>query len=159
MVINAVPPPLLPFQEYPSIDRGCVGVRNILRGGIVVVVDLETHVPNEGNIFRPILRVEDKVRNVFSPLVDIGGGWRFGWSRILPKLIRWPFFFYLNPSLRRMEEAGDSAAPKENGDERLPPTGRRFTANGSEILNTPARLGVDKGCCNVLRRPDELDEA
>jgi hypothetical protein len=50
----------------------------------------------------------------FSPLVDIdSGGGRFGWSRILPKLIRWPLFFHLNPSLRSMEEAGDSdsAAP------------------------------------------------
>jgi len=49
-----------------------------------------------------------------------------------------------------MEEARDSAAPKENGDKRLPPTGRQITANGNEIINTPGRIGVDKGCDNVL---------
>jgi hypothetical protein len=49
-----------------------------------------------------------------------------------------------------MEEAGDSAASKENGDKRLPLTGRHITANGNEIINTPARFGVDKGCGNVL---------
>jgi hypothetical protein len=108
---------------------------------------------------RPILCVEDKVRNVFSPLVDIDSGCgRFGWSRMLPKLIRWPLFYHLNPSLRSMEEAGDSAAPKENGDKRLPPTGRHITANGNEIINTPARSGVDKGFGNVLRRPDVFCE-
>jgi hypothetical protein len=149
--INAIPPPLLPFQECPPIDRGCVASRNILRGGFIVVVDLETHVPNEGDIFRPILCVEDKVRNVFSPLIDIdSGGGHFGWSHILPKLIRWPLFFHLNPSLCSMEEAGDSAASKENGDKRLPPAGCHITANGNEIINTPARFGIDKGCGNVL---------
>jgi hypothetical protein len=51
MVIDAVPPPLLPFQECPPIDRGCVATRNILRGWFIVIVDLKTHVPNEGNIF------------------------------------------------------------------------------------------------------------
>jgi hypothetical protein len=35
-----------------------------------------------------------------------------------------------------MEEAGDSAALKENGDKRLPPTGRHITANDNEIINT-----------------------
>ena len=135
----------------PPIDRGCVASRNILRGGFIVVIDLKTHVPNEGIIFRLILCVEDKFHIFFSPLVDIdSGGGRFGWSRILPKLIRWPLFFHLNPSLRSMEEAGDSAAPKENGDKRLPPTGRHITANGNEIINTPARFGVDKGRGNVL---------
>jgi hypothetical protein len=135
----------------PPIDRGCVASRNILRGGFIVVVDLETHVPNEGDIFCPILCMEDKVRNVFSPLVDIdSGGSRFGWSHILPKLIRWPLFFHLNPSLRSMMEAGDSAASKENGDKRLPPTGRHITANDNEIINMPARFGVDKGCGNVI---------
>jgi len=49
-----------------------------------------------------------------------------------------------------MEEAGDSAAPKENGDKRLPPMGCHITANGNEIINTPGRIGVDKGCGNVL---------
>jgi hypothetical protein len=58
-----------------------------------------------------------------------------------------------------MEEVGDSAAPKENGDKRHPPTGRHVTANGNEIINTPARFGVDKGCGNVLRRPDVFCEA
>jgi len=80
-----------------------------------VVVDLETHAPNEGDIFCPILCIEDKVRNFFSLLVDIdSGGGCFSWSRILPKLIRWPLFFYLNPLLHSMYEAGDSAALKEN---------------------------------------------
>jgi hypothetical protein len=140
-----------PSKSAPPIDRGCVTRRNILRGEFVLVVDLETHVPNKGNIFRPILCIEDKVRNFFSPLVDIDcRGGRFGWSCILPKLIRWPLFFHLNLSLRSMEEAGDSAAPKENGDKRLPPTGRHITSNGNEIINTPARFGVDKGWGNVL---------
>jgi hypothetical protein len=58
-----------------------------------------------------------------------------------------------------MEEAGDSAAPNENGDKRLPPMGRHITANGNEIINTPARFGVDKGRGNVLRRPDVFCEA
>ena len=94
------------------------------------------------------------------PLVDIdSGGGRFGWSCILPKLIRWPLFFHLTPSLRSMEEARDSAAPKENGDKHLPPTGRHITANGNKIINTPARIGVDKGCGNVLWRPDEFYKA
>jgi hypothetical protein len=48
-----------------------------------------------------------------------------------------------------MEEAGDSAAPKENGDKCLPTTGRHITANGNEIFNTLAQFGVDKGCSNV----------
>jgi hypothetical protein len=34
-----------------------------------------------------------------------------------------------------------------------------ITANGNEIINTPARFGVDKGCGNVLRRPDVFCEA
>jgi hypothetical protein len=63
----------------PPIDRGCVASRNILRGGFVVVVDLKTHVLNKGDIFRPVLCVEDKVQNFFSPLVSIdSGGGRFG---------------------------------------------------------------------------------
>ena len=84
--INAISPPLLPLQECPPIDWGCIASRNILRGGFVVVVDLETHVPNEGNIFRPILCIEDKVCNVFSPLVDIdsGGGRRRRVLRLVP---------------------------------------------------------------------------
>jgi hypothetical protein len=49
-----------------------------------------------------------------------------------------------------MEEAGDSAALKENGDKLLPPTGRHITANDNDIINTPTRFGVDKGCGNVL---------
>ena len=57
----------------------------------------------------PILCVEDKVRNVFSPLVNIDSGGGFGWSRIPPKMIRWPLFFHLCSSLHSMEEAGDSA--------------------------------------------------
>jgi hypothetical protein len=35
-----------------------------------------------------------------------------------------------------MEEAGDSAALKENGDKRLPPTGRHIMADDNEIINT-----------------------
>jgi len=136
----------------PPIDRGCVGRRNVLGGGFVVVVDFETHIANERNIFRPILRVEDEVCNVFSPLVDIdsGGSGRFGRSRVLPKQIGRPLFFNLDPSLRSMEEAGDSVAPKKNGDKPLPPTRRHITANGNEIINAPARIGVDKGFGNVL---------
>ena len=122
--INAVPPPLLPFQECPPIDRGCVVRRNVLGGGFVVVVNFETHIANERNIFCPILGVEDEVRNVFSPFVDIdsGGGGRFGrWSRVLPKLIGRPLLFNLDPSLRSMEEAGNSAAPKKMETNLLPP--------------------------------------
>jgi len=150
--INAVPPPLLPFQEFPPIDRGCVVRRNVLGGGFVVVVDFETHIANERNIFRPILGVEDEVRNVFSPFVDKDSGdGRFGRSsRVLPKQIGRPLFFNLDPSLRSMEEAGDSAATKKNGDKPLPPTRRHITANGNEIINAPARIGVDKGFGNVL---------
>ena len=72
------PTPALP--RVPPIDRGCLTSRNILRGGFVDVVHLKTHVPNEGDIFHPILCVEDKVRNFFSLLVDIdSGGGHFGW--------------------------------------------------------------------------------
>ncbi len=87
-----------------------------------------------------------------------GGGGRFGCRRFPPNLAG-SLLFHPNPSLRSVEEAGDSAAPKNNGDEPLPSTGRHITANGDEIINAPARLGVDKSRGNVLRRPDEFYEA
>ncbi len=125
--------------------------RDILGGGFAVVVDHETHVPNEVNILCPILGIEDKVCNFFAILVDCNsGGGRFGWSCILPKLIERPLLFHLNPSLRSVEEAGDSAAPKKNGDKPLPPMGCHITAKSNEIIDTPARFGVDKGRGNVL---------
>jgi hypothetical protein len=46
-----------------------------------------------------------------------------------------------------VEEAGDSAAPKKNGDKPLPSTGHHITANDDDIN------------CNVLRWPDEFYEA
>ena len=49
-----------------------------------------------------------------------------------------------------MEEAGDSAAPKENGDKCLPSMGCHITANGNEIINMLGWIGVDKGCGNIL---------
>ena len=48
---------------------------------------------------------------------------------------------------------------QKNGDKPLPPMGHHITANGDEIINTPARLGVDKSLGNVLRWPDEFYEA
>jgi hypothetical protein len=151
LAIDAIPPSLLPFQECLPIDRGCAISRDVLGGGFVVVVDHKTHVPNQGNILRPILGIEDKVRNFFATLVNCNSsGGRFGRSRILPKLIKWPLLFNLNPLLRSLEEAGDSAALEKNGDKPLPPMGCHITAKGDEIINTPARFGVDKGHGNVF---------
>jgi hypothetical protein len=130
------------------------------QGGFVIIVDHKTHVPNKVDILRPILGIEDKVHNFFAIFVNCNsGGGRFGRSCILPKLIEQPLIFHLNPSLRSMEEAGDSAAPKKNGDKPLPPMGRHITAKGDEIINTPALFVVVKGRSNILRRPDEFYEA
>jgi hypothetical protein len=49
-----------------------------------------------------------------------------------------------------MEQAGDSVAPKENGDETLPPTGCHLTANSNEIIEPLALHGVEDGLVNVL---------
>ncbi len=93
-------------------------------------------------------------------LVDCNsGGRRFSRSHILPKLIKRPLLFHLNPSLHSVEEARDSAAPKKNGDKPLPPTGCHITANGDEIIDMPARFGVDKGRGNVLWWLDEFYKA
>jgi hypothetical protein len=150
------------LRRGPPPDRGrCIKQRwDVLGGRFIVVVNLKPHVLNEGDILRPILGMEDKVRNFFSLLVNCdGGGGCFGCRQFPPKLIKRPLLFYPNPSLRSVEEAGDSAAPEKNGDKPLPPTGRHITANGNEIINAPAQLGVDESRSNVLQWPDEFYEA
>ena len=81
-VIDAVPSPCLPFKGGGAKQRW-----DVLEGRLVVVVDLEAHVLNEGNILRPILGMEDEVHDFFSPLVNCdGGGGRFGCRRFPPNL-------------------------------------------------------------------------
>ena len=65
LLVDPIPSPLLPFVETPPPQptQRLIGRQDVLRGGFVVIVDLETHRLNEGNIFRPILCVENEVRN------------------------------------------------------------------------------------------------
>jgi hypothetical protein len=65
-------------------------------------------------------------------------------------LIERPLLNPPNPLLCSVEEARDSAAPKKNEDKPRPPTGRLISANGDEIINTLARLRVDKSLSNFL---------
>ena len=62
----------LPFEEVLPPDRGWFAKQcwDVLRGRIVVVINLKAHASNKGNILHPILGMEDKVRNCLSLLVN-----------------------------------------------------------------------------------------
>ncbi len=128
--------------HVPPIDRGWCAKQcwDVLGGQFVVVVDLEAHVLNEGDILRPILGGEDKGRDCFSLLVNCdSGGRRFGCRQFPPKLIERPLLFHPNPSLCSMEEAGDSAAPKKMETNLFPP--RVVTSRLTAMRSSTRRPG------------------
>ncbi len=116
----------------------------------LVVIDLEAHVSNEGDILHPILGVEDKVRNFFSLLVncDSGGGC-FGCRQFPPKLIERPCSSTLTHRSTAWRMPGIVLLRKK-WRETSSLHGSSHTADGDEIINTPARLGVDESLGNLL---------
>jgi hypothetical protein len=86
LAINAIPPPLLPFKKFPTVDTGrrIEQCGDVLGGGVVVVVYFEPHVSNLGNVLHPISCMVDNVGNFFALLVDRhSGGGCFGDGLIL----------------------------------------------------------------------------
>lgn len=101
--------PLLPFVKTPSQPKQKLVIRwDVLGGGFIVVVDLETHRPNEGNIFHPILGIiEKEVRDRL-----IWGDRSGGCGRISPPPtnLAGSLLEHSCQSLGRMEHAGDGFA-------------------------------------------------
>ena len=126
---------------------------------IVVIVDLETHRPNEGDIFRLILGIENEVRDWLVRLVwdDRSGGRRC--LRLLPSPnLAGSLLEHHRPSLGRMEPAGDGVASIKNRHERLPPPSCHLTTNGDEVIEPLVLHGVEDRLGNDLRRAEEFQE-
>ena len=158
-LVDPIPSPLLPFVEPPPQPKQRrIGHRDVLRGGFVVIVDLETHCPNEGDIFRPILGIENEVRDRLVRLVrdDRSGGRRC--LRLPSPNLAGSLLEHRRPSLGRMEPAGDGVASIKNRHERLPPPSRHLTTNGDEVIEPLVLHGVEDRLGNDLRRAEEFQE-
>jgi hypothetical protein len=124
--------------------------RDVLGGRFIVVIDLEPHVSDEAMSSARFCAWNMKSA-ISSPcsLIAVAAAGASVPRTIVPHLILRPMLLDPHPSLGSMEEARDRAAPEENGDKLLS-LRRYITANGDEIVDSPARFRVDEGLGNAL---------
>jgi hypothetical protein len=140
---------LLFFAKSPPLNLRRVGRWDVLRGGFAVVVNLETHRSNEGNIFCPIMGIENEVRDGLVLLGGWGdrssGGCGCGRLRLPPPYLSGSLLDHSRPTLGKMEHARDGVASMKYRHERLPSPSRHLTTNGDEVIKPLVLHGVYDG--------------
>jgi hypothetical protein len=123
------------LRPPPQPKQRLVVGRDVLGGGFVVIVHLESHDPNKGNVFCPILGLENEVCNLLARLVCCSRSEDRGrQTRLIPNKAVFPLLEHRCPFFSTTYKAGERRTPEEIGLNRLPLPPYHLTPNGNEIL-------------------------